>query len=184
MCNKCSQKLETRSADASTVVWSEKIPEHLFSFLALSLFSVLRRVELKDVNHFTVVHFLVSDTPRTYELETIGKGLEHAWGDSVKVCLWYLFIVTHFFWLLKLFISKVQKHFKSKLEYFRLLFERESVLEVSFRESRNLWIRVEESAVPKGENFLNVWTKLSLSFDDKHCKTFMSSFSNQFILFV
>ena len=140
MGNESRQKLETRCSNTAAVCRCEEVPNHLFPLLAFSLFCVLCRVQLQNVNQFAVIHFSVSDAPRTYELETIREGLKHARCDSVEVCFRYLFIIAHFFWLLQLLICEVQKHLESKFEYFRLFFEGESVLEVGLCKARYLWI--------------------------------------------
>ena len=184
MGNERGKELEASSANTTAVVSCEEVPNHLLTFLTLNLLCPFYRVELKNVNHFPVVHFLISGTPRFYKLEAIRKGLEHTWGDSVEVRLRHLFIVARFLWLLKLFVREVKEHFESQLEHLGLLFNRESVLKVCFSESCNLWIRVEEAAVPKWEYFLYMWAKLSLCFENKRCKTFVSCLSNQFILLV
>jgi hypothetical protein len=77
MGNERGKELEASSANTTAVVSCEEVPNHLLTFLALNLLCPFYGVELENVNHFPVVHFLISGTPRFYELEAIRKGLEH-----------------------------------------------------------------------------------------------------------
>jgi len=110
--NKRRNKLEASSANTPAVVGRQVVPNQLFAFLTLILLCVFYRVELKNVDHFAVVHFLVSGTPRFYKLETVGQGMEHARSYSIKICFRHLFILPQFFRLLKLFVRKVKEHFE------------------------------------------------------------------------
>lgn len=127
-----------------------------------------RLVQLKNLDQLFVVDGLFVDTPFLNEGESISEGLQNTAGHAVKYFLVRLLVLAGVLAaVLQLLVAEVKEHLESQKEYFWLVFDRESELEVSSREAADLRGRVEERAVPQRKDFLDVGPEPALGLADE-----------------